>query len=129
MDYMGRALELAERAKGWSSPNPAVGAVLVRSGEIVGEGYTQPPGGPHAEVVALEQAGARASGADLYVTLEPCSHFGRTPPCTQAIFNAGIKRIFVGTLDPNPLMRGKSVKMLRQAGIDVEVGFLEKELT
>ena len=93
VDYMARALELAERARGWCSPNPAVGAVLVRGDRVVGEGWTQPPGDAHAEIVALRQAGADAHGATLYVTLEPCSHFGRTPPCTEALIAAGVRAV------------------------------------
>src|SRR5689334_9532515 len=103
---MGRALELAERARGWCSPNPAVGAVLVLDGQIVGEGWTQPPGQAHAEIVALRVAGERARGAVLYVTLEPCSHYGRTPPCTDALIAAGIAEVHAAMRDPSPWVDG-----------------------
>lgn len=120
--YMTRSLELAERAQGRTSPNPAVGAVVVRDGIVVGEGATQPPGGAHAEVVALNQAGAAARGAELYVTLEPCAFHGRTPPCTDAISAAGIRRVSIGILDSHPQVNGRGVQQLRAAGIDVNVG-------
>ena len=119
---MTRALELADRAQGRTSPNPAVGAVVVRDGVVVGEGHTQPPGAAHAEVVALNQAGAAAQGADLYVTLEPCAFQGRTPPCTDAIIAAGIRQVSIGVLDPHPQVNGKGVARLRAAGIRVNVG-------
>jgi diaminohydroxyphosphoribosylaminopyrimidine deaminase/5-amino-6-(5-phosphoribosylamino)uracil reductase len=122
MNFLGRALELAELALGRTSPNPAVGAVVVRDGRIVGEGFTQPPGSAHAEVGALPAAGPGARGADLYVTLEPCCHYGRTPPCTNAVIAAGIRRVVVATLDPNPQVDGGGVAALRQAGIAVEIG-------
>lgn len=122
MDYLARALELAERALGRVSPNPAVGAVVVKHGLIVGEGYTRPPGGKHAEIVALDAAGPRADGADLYVTLEPCCHVGRTPPCTDAIKAAGIRSVHLAVLDPYPAVNGRGVEILRQAGIDVQIG-------
>lgn len=122
MDYLARALELADRALGRVSPNPAVGAVVVKDGLIVGEGLTQPPGSAHAEVVALESAGRQAQGADLYVTLEPCCHHGRTPPCTDAILRAGIRSVHVATLDPFPAVDGRGVEILRRAGVQVEVG-------
>ncbi len=125
--FMRRALELAARARGKTSPNPLVGAVVVKDGAVVGEGYHRKAGEPHAEVHALEQAGSRARGATLYVNLEPCCHFGRTPPCTEAIIRAGIARVVAATLDPNPLVSGKGVARLREAGISVEVGVLEKE--
>ena len=120
--YMTRALALAERAQGRTSPNPAVGAVVVQDDVIVGEGATQPPGRDHAEVVALAQAGPAAAGADLYVTLEPCAFQGRTPPCTDAIIAAGIRRVYVGVLDPHPQVNGQGVARLRAAGIRVRVG-------
>ncbi|MGH2457433.1 MAG: bifunctional diaminohydroxyphosphoribosylaminopyrimidine deaminase/5-amino-6-(5-phosphoribosylamino)uracil reductase RibD [Chloroflexota bacterium] len=122
MDYLLRALELADRALGRTSPNPAVGAVIVKDSMIVGEGYTQPPGSAHAEVVALQAAGRRADGADLYVTLEPCCHHGRTPPCTEAIVAAGIRTVHLAMLDPFPLVNGQGVEALRQAGLEVDVG-------
>jgi diaminohydroxyphosphoribosylaminopyrimidine deaminase / 5-amino-6-(5-phosphoribosylamino)uracil reductase len=115
-----RALELAERGRGTTHPNPVVGAVVVRGGEVVGEGWHERAGGPHAEVVALEAAGERARGATLYATLEPCTHYGRTPPCVDRVVAAGIARVVVGSLDPNPKARG-GVERLRVAGVDVEV--------
>jgi diaminohydroxyphosphoribosylaminopyrimidine deaminase / 5-amino-6-(5-phosphoribosylamino)uracil reductase len=121
-DYMARALALADSARGRTSPNPSVGAVIVRGGQIVGEGYTQPPGGPHAEIVALRQAGELARGATLFSTLEPCCHFGRTPPCTRAIVEAGISEVRVGVLDPNPLVEGRGCAELSRAGLKVVVG-------
>ncbi len=116
-----RALALAERARGKTKPNPWVGAVVVRDGEIVGEGWTEPAGSRHAEIVALAEAGERARGATLYVTLEPCSHHGRTPPCVDAVIAAGVGRVVVGAGDPNPLVRGAGLERLRAAGVDVEV--------
>lgn len=119
---MSRALEQARLARGWSSPNPPVGAVVVRDGRLVGLGRTQPPGQAHAEVAALAQAGAAAAGADLYVTLEPCCHFGRTPPCCDAIVAAGVRRVIAAQPDPNPAVDGRGVACLRAAGIEVVVG-------
>ncbi len=116
---MQRAIELARQALGSTSPNPAVGAVIVRDGVVVGEGYTLPPGQRHAEIGALEQAGHLAKGATLFTTLEPCCHYGRTPPCTEAIICAGIKDVAVAVIDPNPLVAGKGVEKLREAGISV----------
>jgi len=124
---MRRALALARRGLGRTSPNPAVGCVIVRNGEIVGEGWHRKAGTPHAEVHALSQAGARARAADVYVTLEPCSHHGRTPPCAEALIKAGVARVFAGMTDPNPLVSGCGLAMLREAGISVECGFLEDE--
>lgn len=124
---MARALELARGALGSTSPNPAVGAVIVRDGSVVGEGCTQPPGGPHAEIVALRRAGKGARGADLYVTLEPCCCFGRTPPCTQALIAAGVAAVHAATLDPNPLVAGRGARDLQGAGIAVTVGEREAE--
>jgi diaminohydroxyphosphoribosylaminopyrimidine deaminase/5-amino-6-(5-phosphoribosylamino)uracil reductase len=117
MDYMQRALELAGEAVGLSSPNPPVGAVVVKDGQIVGEGSTMPAGQSHAEVIALSQAGERARGATLYTTLEPCCHFGRTPPCTSSIIDAGITQLHMALIDPNPLVNGKGIADLREAGI------------
>jgi diaminohydroxyphosphoribosylaminopyrimidine deaminase / 5-amino-6-(5-phosphoribosylamino)uracil reductase len=116
-----RALELAERGRGTTHPNPVVGAVLVAEDEVVGEGWHERAGGPHAEVVALEAAGERARGATLYVTLEPCAHHGRTPPCADAIVAAGVARVVVGAPDPNPMTDGQGLARLREAGIDVEL--------
>ena len=114
-----RALELAERGRDTTHPNPVVGAVLVRDGEVVGEGWHERKGGPHAEVAALEEAGARAEGATLYVTLEPCSHHGSTPPCADALLAAGVARVVAGSADPNPRVAG--FERLRRAGVDVEL--------
>jgi len=112
---------------GYTSPNPAVGAVIVKDGLVVGMGYTQPAGSDHAEVMALRQAGDRAQGATMYVTLEPCSHYGRTPPCTQAIIEAGISEVHVALLDPNPLVSGRAVSRLNEAGIKPYVGVYQQE--
>ncbi|HVX31381.1 MAG TPA: bifunctional diaminohydroxyphosphoribosylaminopyrimidine deaminase/5-amino-6-(5-phosphoribosylamino)uracil reductase RibD [Nitrolancea sp.] len=120
--WMRRALALARRAVGRTSPNPAVGAVLVRDGVVVGEGWTAPPGGPHAEIVALRQAGERARDATLYVTLEPCAHFGRTPPCVDALIAAGIRRAVVAIPDPFPGVSGRGLSRLEAAGIAVTLG-------
>jgi diaminohydroxyphosphoribosylaminopyrimidine deaminase/5-amino-6-(5-phosphoribosylamino)uracil reductase len=125
--WMARAVELARRGLGRTSPNPAVGAVVVKGGRIVGEGWTRPAGGPHAEVVALRQAGSRARGATLYVTLEPCAHHGRTPPCARAVIAAGLARVVVAVGDPNPRVRGRGLTLLRNAGIVVTTGALADE--
>lgn len=117
---MERALSLARRALGTTSPNPAVGAVVVRDGIVVGEGHTQPPGQSHAEIGALTQSGALAKGATLYTTLEPCCHFGRTPPCTDAIIASGVARVVSAAIDPNPLVAGRGLRALRDAGIVAE---------
>jgi diaminohydroxyphosphoribosylaminopyrimidine deaminase / 5-amino-6-(5-phosphoribosylamino)uracil reductase len=124
---MKRAIELAWSVKGATIPNPAVGAVIVADGRVVGEGATRECGGPHAERVALVNAGSRARGATLYVTLEPCCHFGRTPPCTDAVIAAGISRVVAAVGDPNPLVNGKGRRQLRRAGIAVETGLLRDE--
>lgn len=124
---MRRALALARRGLGRTSPNPAVGCVIVRNGEIIGEGWHRKAGTPHAEVHALRQAGDRALGSDVYVTLEPCSHHGRTPPCAEALIAAGVTRVFAGMTDPNPLVSGRGLAMLRNAGIAVECGILEDQ--
>jgi diaminohydroxyphosphoribosylaminopyrimidine deaminase/5-amino-6-(5-phosphoribosylamino)uracil reductase len=122
MNYMNVALSLAKLAQGQVSPNPAVGAVVVKNGVILGQGYTQPPGSDHAEIVALKQAGEAARGASLYVTLEPCCHYGRTPPCTQAIISAGIGEVHFAMIDPNPLVFGKGQATLERAGIPTFLG-------
>ncbi len=124
---MQRAIELARQGLGRTAPNPPVGAVLVRDGHIVGEGFHPAAGQPHAEVFALRAADTRAQGADLYVTLEPCCHQGRTGPCTEAIIAAGVARVFVGAQDPNPLVAGKGLERLRSAGLDVVVDVLKHE--
>ncbi|MFQ5860815.1 MAG: bifunctional diaminohydroxyphosphoribosylaminopyrimidine deaminase/5-amino-6-(5-phosphoribosylamino)uracil reductase RibD [Dehalococcoidia bacterium] len=127
MDYMKRALTLARRALGTTSPNPAVGAVVVKDGHRVGEGHTLPPGQGHAEVVALQQAGERARGATLYTTLEPCAHQGRVSPCTQAIIAAGIAEVHLAMIDPNPIVNGRGRTELEAAGIRTSVGEREQE--
>jgi diaminohydroxyphosphoribosylaminopyrimidine deaminase/5-amino-6-(5-phosphoribosylamino)uracil reductase len=127
MDYMKQALSLAKLALGQVSPNPAVGAVVVKDGEVVGQGYTQPPGSWHAEVMALKQAGEKARGGVMYVTLEPCCHYGRTPPCTQAIIDAGISEVNLAMLDPNPLVAGKGEDQLEREGVKTYVGEHELE--
>lgn len=125
--FMQKALELARMGLGRTAPNPPVGAVLVRDGRIVGEGFHPAAGEPHAEIFALRDAGGLARGADLYVTLEPCCHTGRTGPCTEAIIEAGVANVYVGTVDPNPRVAGKGLACLRNAGIEVSEGLLETE--
>ena len=117
---LARALELAERGRGTTHPNPVVGALVVSDGEIVSEGWHERKGGPHAEVVALEAAGERARGSTLYVTMEPCAHHGDTPPCADAVLAAGVARVVAGSLDPNP-EAGGGLERLREAGLDVEL--------
>lgn len=124
---MRRALELAARGRGFVEPNPQVGAVVVRDGEIVGEGWHERFGGPHAEVVALHAAGPKARDATLFVTLEPCCHHGKTPPCADAIRAAGVARVVVATGDPFPAVAGRGIETLRAAGLDVETGLLAAE--
>ena len=121
MSHFERALELAERGRGKTGDHPLVGAVVVRDGEVVGEGWYEYEGVRHAEVIALEQAGDAARGAILYVTLEPCSHQGRTPPCADAVVAAGLSRVVVGARDPNPVVDGRGIERIRAAGIEVEV--------
>ncbi|MFN4340992.1 MAG: bifunctional diaminohydroxyphosphoribosylaminopyrimidine deaminase/5-amino-6-(5-phosphoribosylamino)uracil reductase RibD [Azonexus sp.] len=124
---MARALQLAERGLWTTSPNPRVGCVLVRDGEIVGEGWHEKAGEPHAEVHALRAAGHQARGATAYVTLEPCSHHGRTPPCADALIAAGVSRVIAAMTDPNPLVAGRGLAQLRAAGIETLSGLLESE--
>ena len=124
---MHKALVLARKALGRTSPNPMVGAVVVRRGKVVGEGYHSRAGQPHAEIEALRRAGDKARSADLYVTLEPCCHFGRTPPCTEAIIGAGIKRVFVGMKDPNKQVSGKGLRLLKKHGIVIVPNVMKKE--
>ena len=124
---MQHAIELARLGEGLAKPNPMVGAVLVREGEIVGEGYHIFANIKHAEIVALEDAGERASGATLYCSLEPCCHYGRTPPCTDALIDAGIARAVIAVPDPDPRVSGRGITQLRAAGIDVVVGICEAE--
>lgn len=125
--YMKLALKLAARARGRTSPNPLVGAVIVKDGNIVGRGFHQKAGTPHAEIHALKEAGPEARGATLYVTLEPCCHYGRTGPCSEAVIQAGIARTVVAMADPNPLVAGKGLKRLEDAGISVTLGVMEEE--
>ena len=125
--HMARAIRLAERGRYTTDPNPRVGCVLVRDGQIVGEGWHRRAGEPHAEPLALAQAGERARGATVYVTLEPCSHHGRTPPCAEALIAARVARVVCAMVDPNPSVAGRGIEWLRQAGIAVEVGCLESE--
>src|SRR3712207_4627465 len=118
---MDLARDLAERGRYTVAPNPLVGAVVARDGEVISEGWHARAGGDHAEVAALSDAGEAAHGATMYVTLEPCNHHGRTPPCTDAVLRAGISRVVMGHLDPDPRMRGRSAELLRGAGVEVEV--------
>jgi len=126
---MRLALALAERALGTTAPNPAVGCVIVAENRVVGRGWTQMGGRPHAETMALAEAGEAARGATAYVTLEPCAHHGQTPPCANALVEAGVARVVVAVEDPDPRVSGKGIAMLRAAGIEVETGVLEKEAT
>ncbi|OGN96454.1 MAG: riboflavin biosynthesis protein RibD [Chloroflexi bacterium RBG_13_51_36] len=125
--YMECALSLAKLAMGYTSPNPAVGAVIIKDGLAVGMGYTHPAGSEHAEIMALRQAGDRAQGATMYVTLEPCPHYGRTPPCTEAIIDAGISEVHVALLDPNPVVSGCGLGRLNERGIKTHVGMCQRE--
>jgi diaminohydroxyphosphoribosylaminopyrimidine deaminase/5-amino-6-(5-phosphoribosylamino)uracil reductase len=125
--FMRQALRLAARGRGKTSPNPMVGALVVRGKEVVGRGYHPRAGEPHAEVLALREAGEKSRGATLYVNLEPCDHYGRTPPCTEAILQSRIRRVVCGVKDPNPLVSGKGIDRLRRHGVQVEVGVLEEE--
>ena len=125
--YMRMAIELAKKGAGGVNPNPMVGAVVVKNGEVIGRGYHKFFGGPHAEVYALEEAGEKAEGATIYVTLEPCSHYGKTPPCAKKIIDMGIKNCFIGSSDPNPKVAGKGVAMLKEAGIEVVENVLKEE--
>jgi diaminohydroxyphosphoribosylaminopyrimidine deaminase/5-amino-6-(5-phosphoribosylamino)uracil reductase len=125
--YMKEAIALARQGLGRTAPNPPVGAVVVKDGKIAGRGFHPKAGMPHAEVYALEEAGGQARGATLYVTLEPCDHFGRTPPCTRAVIDAGISRVAVGCVDPNPAVSGRGIARLRESGIEVTAGVCEDE--
>ncbi|MDD4980385.1 MAG: bifunctional diaminohydroxyphosphoribosylaminopyrimidine deaminase/5-amino-6-(5-phosphoribosylamino)uracil reductase RibD [Candidatus Omnitrophica bacterium] len=125
---MDLAFKLAVKGRGKTLPNPMVGALVVKNGRIIGKGYHEKAGLAHAEVLALEDAGAKAKGASLYVTLEPCAHFGKTPPCVDKIIKSGIKKVIVGMLDPNPLNNGRGMQILRQQGIKVQSGVLEDKL-
>lgn len=124
--YLEMAYGLAEKARGWASPNPYVGAVVVRRDRVIGHGFHERPGRPHAEAIALERAGRLARGSTLYVTLEPCVHWGRTPPCVDAVIRAKPKRVVVSALDPNPVVFKKGIRRLRAAGIDVSFGLLKE---
>lgn len=125
--FMQRALGLAQQARGRTSPNPLVGVVIVKNGKVIGEGYHQKAGTPHAEVHALNAAGVNARGATLYTTLEPCCHWGRTPPCTEALIRAGITKVYVAEVDPNPSVAGKGIQQLQNAGINVHVGVCRQD--
>lgn len=126
VSMMERCIELAKKALGKTSPNPLVGAVVVQNGEIVGEGYHPQAGLPHAEVYALKEAGERAKNATVYVNLEPCNHYGRTPPCTEALIKAGVNKVVIGAIDSDERVAGKGVKRLEEAGIEVKVGVAEE---
>lgn len=127
--FMEMALELARAARGQTSPNPLVGAVVVQNGQVVGMGAHLKAGEPHAEVHALRMAGEKAKGAAMYVTLEPCSHHGKTPPCAEAVVAAGVSRVVVAVLDPNPLVAGKGIERLLSAGVEVKIGVCAQEAT
>lgn len=127
MEFMKRALELARGGWGKTNPNPLVGAVIVKDGEIVAEGFHEVLGGSHAEAAAFNNAKGDVSGASMYVNLEPCSHYGRTPPCANKIIEKGIKRVVIGMVDPNPRVSGRGIDMLRNAGVEVTVGVMEDE--
>ena len=126
-EYMQRALQLAEKGRLTSSPNPMVGAVIVKGGKVIGEGFHATPGKPHAEILALKQAGPSARGGTLYLNLEPCCHHGRTGPCTEAILSAGLKRVVFAIRDANPLVSGKGARILRKAGIEIATGLMRQE--
>ncbi|HAE80491.1 MAG TPA: bifunctional diaminohydroxyphosphoribosylaminopyrimidine deaminase/5-amino-6-(5-phosphoribosylamino)uracil reductase RibD, partial [Lachnoclostridium sp.] len=125
--YMRRAIALAKKGEGWCHPNPMVGAVIVKEGRIIGEGYHARRGELHAERNAIKSLTESAAGAAIYVTLEPCCHYGRTPPCTEAILEQGITRVVIGSRDPNPKVAGKGAAILREAGLTVEEDFLKEE--
>ena len=125
--YMRRAIALAKKGEGWCHPNPMVGAVIVKEGRIIGEGYHARRGELHAERNAIKSLTESAAGAAIYVTLEPCCHYGRTPPCTEAILEQGITRVVIGSRDPNPKVAGKGAAILREAGLTVEGDFLKEE--
>ena len=125
--FMKEALNLARKADGRTSPNPMVGAVVVKNGRVLGRGYHRKAGGPHAEITALKEAKKKAAGSDLYVNLEPCDHFGKTPPCTDAIISSGVKNVIVGMRDPNPLNNGRGIRRLKKHGVKVTENILKKE--
>jgi diaminohydroxyphosphoribosylaminopyrimidine deaminase/5-amino-6-(5-phosphoribosylamino)uracil reductase len=126
-NFMAAALDCAQKAKGRTFPNPSVGAVIVKNGALVGKGATERGGVPHAEKIALKKAGNHSFGAVMYVTLEPCDHFGKSPPCTDAIIAAGIKKVIISVSDPNPLVAGRGIRKLRKNGIEVEQGLMREE--
>lgn len=126
--YMNLAIKLALKAKAMTSPNPMVGCIITKNGKIVGKGYHKKAGMAHAEIEALDEAGISVKGATMYVTLEPCVHFGRTPPCVDRIISSGIKEVIIGMLDPNPLVNGKGINILKANNIKVQVGFCEEKL-
>lgn len=126
-DYLRQALNLAKKGMGWVNPNPMVGAILVKNDVVIGKGYHKKIGGPHAEIEALKACKNDPKGATLYINLEPCVHFGRTPPCAEAIIKAGIKKVIYATADPNPKVSGRGIAVLKQAGIEVKVGELDSE--
>jgi diaminohydroxyphosphoribosylaminopyrimidine deaminase/5-amino-6-(5-phosphoribosylamino)uracil reductase len=127
MAFLEMAYGLAEKAKGWANPNPYVGAVIVKNGVIIGTGYHKKPGKPHAEAIALQRAGSRARGGTAYLTLEPCVHWGRTPPCVDHLIRSGIKRAVVSSLDPNPIVHKKGIQRMSRTGIDVSLGLLQEK--
>ena len=124
-DYMQLALQMAEKGAGFTSPNPMVGAVIVKDNVVVGKEYHTNPGKLHAEIKALKEAGSQARGSTLYVNLEPCCHYGKTPPCVENIINSGVARVVIGTKDPNPLVNGRGIGELKSHGIEVKLGVLE----
>ena len=126
-EYMRLAIRLAKKARGRTSPNPLVGALVVKEGEVVGKGFHQKAGEPHAEINAINNAGGKARGGELYINLEPCNHYGRTPPCTKTIIDSGIKRVFVGMEDPNEVVAGSGIQCLKDNGIYVQTGILREE--
>lgn len=126
--YFHLAFQLAERGRGRTSPNPFIGAVLVKDGNIIGTGYTQPYGHDHAEVQAIKTASTNCQDAELYVTLEPCSHYGATPPCADLIIEKGIRRVYIGLEDPNPIVHGKGIQKLKDAGIEITVGIWKEKI-
>ena len=125
--FMLRAIELAKKAEGKTYPNPMVGAVIVKNGNVIGDGYHKKAGKPHAEVLAIKKAGRQARGAEIYINLEPCAHRGRTPPCVDSLLRSGIKKAHVAMTDPNPLVNGKGLRLLRRNGIKVKLGTCRNE--
>ena len=125
--YMAFTLELAEKGRGRVEPNPMVGAVLVKNGKIMGKGYHQAFGGAHAEIHAIHEGGTNSKGATLYVSMEPCAHYGKTSPCVDAIIKAGIKKVVAAVIDPNPITSGKGIQKLKEAGVEVVVGIMEMQ--